>query len=113
MKMNLYGQVKRWIQPYLLNKCNGTEKQLTNGVGMLQRYTVTQPNQKKYFFKQLNHILLREIYALYTKNNKIELLTENSGTNEANFSKTFNYFINTHSSADTPFEITLHNQKVN
>ena len=47
----------------------------------------------------------------YLKNKKIEELSEKSGTNEADFSKSFNYFINTIQMLIHPFEITLHNQK--
>ena len=97
---------------YLINYANGTEKQLTSGDwDVTEVYGYTSQSKKIFFQAAKSHPTKREIYALYTKNNKIELLTEKSGTNEANFSKTFNYFINTHSSADTPFEITLHNQK--
>ena len=97
---------------YLINYANGTEKQLTSGDwDVTEVYGYTSQSKKIFFQAAKSHPTKREIYALYTKNNKIELLTEKSGTNEANFSKKFNYFINTHSSADTPFEITLHNQK--
>ena len=97
---------------YLINYANGTEKQLTSGDwDVTEVYGYTSQSKKIFFQAAKSHPTKREIYALYTKNNKIELLTEKSGTNEANFSKTFSYFINTHSSADTPFEITLHNQK--
>ncbi|MDC2982374.1 S9 family peptidase, partial [Bacteroidota bacterium] len=97
---------------YLINYANGTEKQLTSGDwDVTEVYGYISQSKKIFFQAAKSHPTKREIYALYTKNNKIELLTEKSGTNEANFSKTFNYFINTHSSADTPFEITLHNQK--
>ena len=97
---------------YLINYANGTEKQLTSGDwDVTEVYGYASQSKKIFFQAAKSHPTKREIYALYTKNNKIELLTEKSGTNEANFSKTFNYFINTHSSADTPFEITLHNQK--
>ena len=97
---------------YLINYANGTEKQLTSGDwDITEVYGYASQSKKIFFQAAKSHPTKREIYALYTKNNKIELLTEKSGTNEANFSKTFNYFINTHSSADTPFEITLHNQK--
>ena len=97
---------------YLINYANGTEKQLTSGDwDVTEVYGYTSQSKKIFFQAAKSHPTKREIYALHTKNNKIELLTEKSGTNEANFSKTFNYFINTHSSADTPFEITLHNQK--
>ena len=97
---------------YLINYANGTEKQLTNGDwDVTEVYGYASKSKKIFFQAAKSHPTKREIYALHTKNNKIELLTEKSGTNEANFSKTFNYFINTHSSADTPFEITLHNQK--
>ena len=88
------------------------KKQLTNGDwDVTEVYGYASKSKKIFFQAAKSHPTKREIYALHTKNNKIELLTEKSGTNEANFSKTFNYFINTHSSADTPFEITLHNQK--
>ena len=97
---------------YLINYANGTEKQLTSGDwDVTEVYGYASQSKKIFFQAAKSHPTKREIYALHTKNNKIELLTEKSGTNEANFSKTFNYFINTHSSADTPFEITLHNQK--
>ena len=67
---------------YLINYANGTEKQLTNGDwDVTEVYGYATKSKKIFFQAAKSHPTKREIYALYTKNNKIELLTENSGTN--------------------------------
>ncbi|PLX01532.1 MAG: S9 family peptidase, partial [Marinilabiliales bacterium] len=49
----------------------------------------------------------RHIYSIDTKGSTKTKLTKKDGTNEAAFSKSFKYFINYNSSANTPYFITL------
>ena len=97
---------------YLIDYINNKEKQLTDGDwDVTEVYGYDKKNNKIFFQAAKSHPTKREIYSLSLKNKKMEELSSKSGTNEADFSKSFNYFINTYSNADDPHEITLHNQK--
>lgn len=52
-----------------------------------------------------------EITTAFDNSNSIENLTPGDGTNNAYFSKGFKYFINFHSDANTPYYISLKDQK--
>ena len=60
-----------------------------------------------YFQAAKNHPTQREIYRVNIKTKKLECLSLKKGTNDAEFSNNFKYFINTNTSANTPHYITL------
>jgi dipeptidyl-peptidase-4 len=74
-------------------------------------YGYSNNNKTIYFQAAKSSATDREIYSLNIENKKLKLLSESPGTNSASFSANFNYFINTHSSANKPFTITLFNEK--
>ena len=55
--------------------------------------------------------LRQEVYSIKNTGKKKTKLTPLTGQNRASFSKTFKYFINTHSNANTPPTISIHNTK--
>ncbi len=55
--------------------------------------------------------LQRTVYKIRIDGTEKNVLSGKKGTNNARFSKTFAYYINYYSAADTPYEITLHNNK--
>jgi len=55
--------------------------------------------------------LQRHVYSIRTDGTDRKQLTVRPGTNTAGFSKTFRYYVLTHSSANTPPYITLHNHR--
>lgn len=64
-----------------------------------------------YFQSTENGSINRDVYSIKLNGKDKTLLTKTGGTNSASFSADFTYFINTHSSATTPYEYTLHNSK--
>jgi len=64
-----------------------------------------------YFQSTENGSINRDVYSIKLNGKDKTLLTKTRGTNSASFSADFTYFINTHSSATTPYEYTLHNSK--
>ncbi len=96
---------------YLYDMNGKLKKKLTSG-----NYDVTQfygydPENKLFYFQAAKESpLRREIYSVNLKG-KITKLSSRKGTNEAEFSRTFKYFINYFSNATTPYYITVNNSK--
>ena len=63
-----------------------------------------------YFQAAKNSPVERQIYAVNLKG-KMREVVGNEGVNNANFSKTYKYFINTNSTVTKPYEYTLYNNK--
>ncbi|MEC8603981.1 MAG: alpha/beta fold hydrolase, partial [Bacteroidota bacterium] len=61
-----------------------------------------------YFQAAKDHPTKREVYCLDLTNNELKKLSPESGTNEAEFSSTYDYFIHYNTTANTPHYITLH-----
>ena len=61
-----------------------------------------------YFQSTENGSINRDVYSIKLNGKNKTRLTKTEGTNSASFSADFTYFINTHSSATTPYEYTLH-----
>lgn len=53
----------------------------------------------------------RQVYKINLDGTGKQRLSERGGNNSANFSSSFQYYINYHSDANTPYYITLHDQK--
>ena len=68
---------------------------------------------KKILYYQSNEKspLQKHIYSINIDGTNKKLLSNGKGVNNANFSKTFDYFINTNSTANQPNYITLNNKK--
>ena len=68
---------------------------------------------KKILYYQSNEKspLQKHIYSINIDGTNKKLLSNGEGVNNANFSKTFDYFINTNSTANQPNYITLNNKK--
>ncbi|MGJ8548715.1 S9 family peptidase [Winogradskyella wichelsiae] len=64
-----------------------------------------------YFQSTENGSINRDVYSIKLNGKSKKRLTEKTGTNSASFSADFAYFINTFSSATTPYEYTLHQSK--
>ena len=64
-----------------------------------------------YFQSTENGSINRDVYSVKLNGKNKTQLTKTEGTNSASFSADFTYFINTHSSATTPYEYTLHDSK--
>ncbi len=64
-----------------------------------------------YFQAAKKSAVQREVYSVDKKGKKIKQLSENQGTNTAEFSSNFKYFINFYSSTKVPTKVTLHKTK--
>jgi len=91
---------------------NGKEiRQITKGEWEVSTfYGYNQKTKTLYYQSSENSPLQRSVYSIDIKGRKKKELTAEKGTNNASFSKTFDYFINTYSNANTPNYITLQNR---
>jgi dipeptidyl-peptidase-4 len=93
---------------YLINSKNKTETQLTKGKwDVTSSYGYDYKSKLLYFQAAKKHPSQREVYRVNTKSKKIQCLSLKDGTNDAEFSNNFKFFINTHTSANTPHFISL------
>lgn len=93
---------------YLIDYKNHSEKQLTNGEwDVTSCYGYDNKNKQLYFQAAKKHPTQREVYRVNIKTKKTECLSQKAGTNDAEFSNNFKFFINTHTSANTPHFISL------
>lgn len=93
---------------YLIDYKNHSETQLTNGEWEVTScYGYDDKSKQLYFQAAKKHPTQREVYRVNTKSKKIECLSQKNGTNDAEFSNNFKFFINTHTSANTPHFISL------
>ncbi|MCB0481198.1 MAG: S9 family peptidase [Flavobacteriales bacterium] len=88
---------------------NGKKKtQITQGNWeVTEMYGVDEKNGLIYFEAAKESPMKREVYRIKISGNGLTKLSSKSGTNSASFSSGFQYFILTHSSANTPPNITL------
>ncbi len=82
-------------------------KQLTDGQWEVTELYGIDDKGVVYFQAAKKSPMKREIYSVDTKKGKIKELSSQDGTNSANFSKSFKYFINIFSDANTPYIYTL------
>ncbi|NOZ35827.1 MAG: S9 family peptidase [Chlorobi bacterium] len=96
---------------YLHDLTGKQVKQLTVGNWDITDY-YGYDNRRKMFYYQSSEEspLNRTVYRVSIKGKK-EKLSKQEGTNNAEFSKNFNYFINYFSNSETPNYVTLHNAK--
>jgi dipeptidyl-peptidase-4 len=92
---------------------NGKQvNQITSGSWEVTNlYGVDEVNKLIYFQGARTSPLNREVYSVGFDGNNLNLLTNREGTNDADFSNGFKYFINNFSDANTPPYITLNDRK--
>jgi dipeptidyl-peptidase-4 len=74
-------------------------------------YGFDAKNNTVYYQSTENGSINRDVYSIKLNGKNKKRLSKSEGTNSASFSADFTYFINTHSSASSPQEYTLHNAK--
>lgn len=93
---------------YLIDP-NGNETQLTSGEWEVTNiYGVDEAKGLVYFQAAAKSPMQREIYSISLKGGKMKELSTKAGTNTADFSNGFKYFINYHSTINQPSYISLH-----
>lgn len=86
-------------------------KQLTKGNFEVSKFHGWNPSTNTFYYESNEGNPTRKaVYAIDLKGRK-DKLTDKEGTNSALFASTFNYFINTHSSLNTPPTATINNNR--
>ena len=98
---------------YLYNLKGELEKQLTEGKWeVTDFYGVDEENDRIFYQAAKDGPLRRHVYSAKLKNGKDEeRLTKEAGVNRAQFSSTFDYFVNTYSNINTPPTYTVYDRK--
>ncbi|MGB5357749.1 MAG: S9 family peptidase [Eudoraea sp.] len=93
---------------YLYSKEGELLNQITSGAWEVTKYYGYNPETSVLFFQSTeNGSINRDVYSITLKGKKKKRLSSKSGTNSADFSSNFSFFINTYSSANTPPIATL------
>ncbi|MFI2742986.1 S9 family peptidase [Zhouia sp. PK063] len=97
---------------YHYDKNGKLEKQVTSGPWEVTTYYGYDKKSKRIFYQSVeNGTINRDVYSIKLNGKGKERLSTKNGTNDANFSTDFTYYINTFSSATTPPEYTLNDSK--
>ena len=97
---------------YLHNMSGDVVAQLTKGAWDVIEYLGFDEKSKLvYYISAEASPMQRNLYSVNLKGTKKLRMTPNAGWNSATFSKGFKYYINSHTSANTPAKITLHDSK--
>lgn len=94
---------------YLYNPDGEMMNQITKGKWEVTDYYGYDQNEDKIYYQSTeNGSINRGVYSIESNGKKKKALAAETGTNAASFSADFSYFINTFSSAATPYRFTLH-----
>lgn len=88
------------------------KNQITDGNWEVTSYYGYNPKTKRIYYQSTESgSTNRAVFSIKLNGKDKKLLSSNSGTNSAAFSNSFNYFVNTFSSANTPNIYTLNDAK--
>jgi len=94
---------------YLMDANGNEQRQITKGPWVVTEFNGYDPESKLvYYTSAENSPLRRDVYAIKLNGRKKTKLSVETGTNRADFSKNFEYYINYFSNVSTPPLITLH-----
>lgn len=98
-----------WNQLYHYDKEGKLINQITDGDWDVTKYYGFDPKTGRIYFQSTeNGSINRDVYSVRANGKNKVRLTQKTGTNSADFSADFTYFINSYTSASTPYEFTLH-----
>ena len=98
-----------WNHIYLYSKEGPLMNQVTKGDWEVTDYYGYDQNKDRIYYQSTeNGSINRGVYSIASNGKRKKELTSQIGTNSASFSADFTYYINTYSSASTPYEYTLH-----
>ncbi|MCB8964501.1 MAG: DPP IV N-terminal domain-containing protein [Bacteroidales bacterium] len=87
-------------------------RQLTKGTHEVSAIYGYDSDKKNIYYQAYDNSPLRKaVYCLPLNGGKATKLSEQEGTNSANFSTGFKYYIHFHNNINTPTLVTLHNSK--
>ena len=97
---------------YLYNLKGKQLRKITKGgYDVTDFYGVDESTNTVYFASAERSPLHRDVYSVQLNGKNKRTLNPKSGTNSATFSTNYKYFINRHSSANTPYYFSLFNTK--
>lgn len=97
-----------WTHLYKCDFIKGQTTPITSGEFDVTAYYGYDPVKKIHFYQAAAvNPMQREIYSIKSDGKGAKLITETQGTNNAQFSTTFQYFIHTYTSVTTPPLYTL------
>jgi dipeptidyl-peptidase-4 len=98
-----------WNHIYLYDQEGGLMNQITQGNWEVTQYYGYDQNEDRVYYQSTeNGSINRGIYSVGSSGKRKKILAAEPGTNSADFSADFTYFINTFSSADQPYSYTLY-----
>lgn len=74
-------------------------------------YGFDAKNKRVYYQSTENGSVNRDVYSIKADGSNKKRLTQKTGTNSADFSTDYTYFINSFTNTTTPYEFTLHDSK--
>jgi dipeptidyl-peptidase-4 len=99
---------------YLYDLNGELKRQLTKGAfDVTDFYGYDEKRKLVYFQAAMDSPFERQVYQVDLNGGNYKKLTPLSGTNNVQFSSTFDYYINTHSTANTPPTYTVFDRKGN
>jgi dipeptidyl-peptidase-4 len=101
-----------WNHIYHYDKTGKLINQVTEGPWEVTNYYGFDQNTGRIYYQSSeNGSINRDVYSILRSGKNKVRLSQRTGTNSADFSADYTYFINTYSSAETPYEFTLHEAK--
>ena len=101
-----------WNHIYHYDKNGKLINQVTKGPWEVTNYYGYDPKTKRVFYQSSeNGSINRGVYAVKIDGSDKQALSAQKGTNSADFSTDFTYYINSFSDASTPYVFTLHSAK--
>ncbi len=96
-----------------LYSLNGNEKkQLTRGdYDVISFYGIDEANNTIYYLAAEKNAVEKQIYSLNLNTNQKKAIRDEAGTHSAQFSSTFDYYVDTHSTINTPPTYKVYNRK--
>ncbi len=96
-------EITGWTHLYLCDYVNATVTPITQGEFDVTEYYGYDPSKKLHYYQAAAiNPMQREVYSITNDGKDAKALTREAGTNKAQFSSSFRYFIHTFSSVDTP-----------
>jgi len=101
-----------WNHIYHYDKNGKLIDQVTDGEWEVTDYYGFDPKTGRIYFQSTeNGSINRDVFSIRANGKNKAQLTQKRGTNSADFSADFTYFINSYTSANIPYEFTLHQAK--
>ncbi|MDA3866925.1 MAG: DPP IV N-terminal domain-containing protein [Salinivirgaceae bacterium] len=101
-----------WNHFYVYNTDKKTTEKVTDGDFDVVSYYGFDPKKNTVYYSSTEEgAIYRTVYSIRTNGKKKTKLTEQRGSNSADFSKGFKYYVNYYSNSNQPTLVTLHNEK--